>query len=259
MTVEEEREVARRAKSGDEKALDQLVRANLRFVVSVAKRYVNQGMPIEDLINDGNLGLVKAAKRFDVDRGYKFISYAVWWIRQSILQSLSNNSRIVRVPLNRAGVLFKIGRATRELDQDLGRLPTPEEIAERIDLPLDEVIETMNIPNTYVSLDERLSEDENDNTFVDYLEDDAVVSPDVYTDREMLSVDLAKALKTLTDRERKIMEMYYGLNGEEPATLEEIGKRLGLTRERIRQVKEHAIQRLRHQSRARYLDGYIEN
>jgi RNA polymerase primary sigma factor len=259
MTAEEERDVARRARAGDEQALDQLVRANLRFVVSVAKRYANQGMPIEDLINDGNLGLIKAAQRFDVDRGYKFISYAVWWVRQSILQSLSNNSRIVRVPLNRAAVLFKIGKATRELDQDLGRLPTPEEIAARIDLPVDEVIDTMGIPNTYVSLDERLSEDESDNAFVDYLEDDAVVLPDEHTDREMLSLDLARALKTLTERERIIMEMYYGLNGEEPITLEEIGKRLGLTRERIRQIKELAIQRLRHQSRARYLEGYIEN
>lgn len=259
MTLEEEREVGRRAKAGDTTALDQLVRSNLRFVVSVAKRYANQGMPIEDLVNDGNVGLIKAAQRFDVDRGYKFISYAVWWIRQSILQSLSHNSRIVRIPLNRADVIYKIGKATRELDQELGRLPTPEEISEHTGFPVDEVIETMGIPNTYVSLDERLSEDENDNAFVDYLEDDTVVMPDEHTNQKMLSKDLAKALATLTERERTIMEMYYGLDGEEPITLEEIGKRLGLTRERIRQIKENAIQRLRHQSRARFLEGYVEN
>jgi RNA polymerase primary sigma factor len=259
MTREEEREVARRARAGDQRALDQLVQANLRFVVSVAKRYANQGIPIEDLVNDGNLGLIKAAQRFDVDRGYKFISYAVWWIRQSMLLSLSQNSRIVRLPLNRANVLYKIGKISRELDQELGRAPTAEEIAEHIDVPVAEVQETMEIANHHVSLDESLSDSEDDRSFVDYLEDDAVVSPDNHVDQEMLSADLDRVLKTLTERERTIMQMYYGLNGEEPITLEQIGKRLGLTRERIRQIKEHAIQRLRHQSRAKLLEPYFQN
>lgn len=259
MTREEEREVATRAKSGDQKALDQLVQANLRFVVSVAKRYANQGIPIEDLVNEGNLGLIKAARRFDVERGYKFISYAVWWVRQSMLFSLSQSSRIVRLPLNRANILYKINKVSKELDQELGRAPTAEEISKHIDIPVAEVEDTMGIANRHVSLDEKLSENEDGRSFVDYLEDEAVVSPDDHVDQEMLSDDLNKVLMTLTERERTIMQLYYGLNGEEPITLEQIGQRLGLTRERIRQIKEQAIQRLRHQSRAKHLVAYFEN
>ena len=259
LTADEERELARRAKEGDRKAIDHLVRANLRFVVTIAKRYANQGIPIEDLINEGNIGLIKAAERFDVDRGFKFISYAVWWIRQAMLLALSQNSRIVRLPLNRAGVLYKIGRATRDLDQELERVPTVEEIAARIDVPVEEVIDTMSIPSTHVSLDDTLSEDAEDHSYVDYLEDENVVQPDAYAYESTLGEDLDKALATLTERERTVMRLYYGLGDEGAMTLEEIGKRLGLTRERIRQIKDQAIERLRHHSRSKYLEGYIEN
>jgi RNA polymerase primary sigma factor len=256
MSAEEEAEVARRAQNGDQAALDQLVQANLRFVVSVAKKYVNQGVPIEDLVNEGNMGLIKAAQRFDVDRGYKFISYAVWWIRQAILVALSQGSRIVRIPLNRSSMLYKIGRASRELDQRLGRVPTPEEIARHLDLPVEEVEETMRISNSHVSLDMTMSEEGDDKSFLSYLEDEDATRPDEYAENELLGESMRKALDTLDERERRIMELYFGLNGEEPLTLEDIGKRLGLTRERIRQIKEHAVQRLRHHSRAKYLEDY---
>jgi len=256
MSAEEEAEVARRAKNRDEKALDQLVQANLRFVVSVAKKYANQGVPMEDLVNEGNIGLIKAARRFDVDRGYKFISYAVWWIRQAILVALSQSSRIVRVPLNRSNVLYKIGKASRELDQQLDRLPTVEEIAGHLELPVEEVEETMRISNSHVSLDVTISDDGDDKSFLAYLEDEEATGPDEHTEREMLGESTRRALATLNERERRIMELYFGLNGEEPLTLEDIGKRLGLTRERIRQIKEQAIQRLRHHSRAKYLEDY---
>ncbi len=259
LTADQERDLARRTREGDPKAKDHLVRANLRFVVSIAKRYANQGIPIEDLINEGNIGLIKAAERFDVDRGFKFISYAVWWIRQAMLQSLSQNSRIVRLPLNRAGVLYRIGKATRELDQELERVPTVEEIAARIDVPVDEVVSTMRIPNTHVSLDDTLSDDAEDHSYMEYLEDENAVQPDVYAYVSALSEDLDKALATLTERERTIMTLYYGLGGAEPMTLEDIGKRIGLTRERIRQIKEQAIERLRHHSRSKFLEAYIEN
>ena len=259
LTADQERDLARRTREGDPKAKDHLVRANLRFVVSIAKRYANQGIPIEDLINEGNIGLIKAAERFDVDRGFKFISYAVWWIRQAMLQSLSQNSRIVRLPLNRAGVLYRIGKATRELDQELERVPTVEEIAARIEVPVDEVLSTMRIPNTHVSLDDTLSDDAEDHSYMEYLEDENAVQPDVYAYVSALSEDLDKALATLTERERTIMTLYYGLGGAEPMTLEDIGKRIGLTRERIRQIKEQAIERLRHHSRSKFLEAYIEN
>jgi len=259
LTADQERDLARRTREGDPKAKDHLVRANLRFVVSIAKRYANQGIPIEDLINEGNIGLIKAAERFDVDRGFKFISYAVWWIRQAMLQSLSQNSRIVRLPLNRAGVLYRIGKATRELDQELERVPTVEEIAARIEVPVDEVLSTMRIPNTHVSLDDTLSDDAEDHSYMEYLEDENAVQPDVHAYVSALSEDLDKALATLTERERTIMTLYYGLGGAEPMTLEDIGKRIGLTRERIRQIKEQAIERLRHHSRSKFLEAYIEN
>jgi RNA polymerase primary sigma factor len=257
MSVEEEREVAKRAKNGDQAAVDQLVQANLRFVVSVAKKYANQGIPIEDLINDGNLGLIKAAQKFDVDRGYKFISYAVWWIRQSILQSISQSSRIVRIPLNRANVLYKVGKALRELDQEHGKAPTPEEISKKMKLPVEEVLEAIRIANSHVSLDEKMSEDGDDSSFLSHLADENVMPPDEFADTAMLGETLKKVLMTLSERERNIMVMYFGLDDGEPLTLEEIGKRMGLTRERIRQIKEQAIQRLRHQSRSKYLEDYV--
>ncbi len=255
---EEEQELARRIKKGDKDALDGLVKANLRFVVSIAKQYANQGLALEDLINDGNLGLIKAAHRFDEERGYKFISYAVWWIRQAMLQSLAEHSRIVRLPLNRAGTLYRIGKASRQLDQELGRAPSAAEIAKKLKISETEVQDTMHIANTHVSLDDPYSNDQDDSALVDYLQDDNAQSPDEQTYERALSDDMEKALDTLSDREKLILSLYFGLNGEEPFTLEEIGKKLSLTRERIRQIKEKAIVRLRHSSRSKFLKGYIE-
>jgi RNA polymerase primary sigma factor len=256
---EEEQAVARKIQKGSKAALDQLVKANLRFVVSIAKQYSNQGLSLEDLINDGNLGLIKAAHRFDPERGFKFISYAVWWIRQAMLQSLAEHSRIVRLPLNRAGTLYRIGKASRQLDQELGRKPTPEEIAKRLDIPVAEVESTQRIANTHVSLDDPYSNDKDDNALVDYLTDKNQVLTDESTYEHALSDDMERALNTLTERERRILVMYFGLNGQDPLTLEQIGKQLSLTRERIRQIKEKAIQRLRHSTRSGFLKGYIEN
>jgi RNA polymerase primary sigma factor len=258
LSREQEQQLARRIRKGDKSALDQLVKANLRFVVSIAKQYSNQGLPLEDLINDGNLGLIKAAHRFDEKRGYKFISYAVWWIRQAMLQSLAEHSRIVRLPLNRAGTLYRIGKASRQLDQELGRAPSAKEIAKRLKLSEEEVEDTMHIANTHVSLDDPYSSDQDDTSLVDYLQDDNAPMPDEETYERALSDDMEKALGTLSERERLILSMYFGINGEEPLTLEEIGKELGLTRERIRQIKEKAIIRLRHSSRAKFLQGYME-
>lgn len=255
---EEEQELARRIRKGDQEALDQLVKANLRFVVSIAKQYSNQGLSLEDLINDGNVGLIKAAHRFDEKRGYKFISYAVWWIRQAMLQSLAEHSRIVRLPLNRAGTLYRIGKASRQLDQELGRSPSPLEIAKRLQISEDEVKDTMHIANTHVSLDDPYSNDQDDNALVDYLQDENAQMPDDETFEHALSDDMEKALDTLADRERQILSLYFGIGGDDPLTLEEIGQKLGLTRERIRQIKEKAISRLRHSSRAKYLQGYID-
>ena len=257
LTREQEKELARRIRKGDEKALHELVKANLRFVVSIAKQYVNQGLSLADLINEGNLGLIKAAHRFDEKRGYKFISYAVWWIRQAMLQALAEQSRIVRLPLNRAGTLYRIGKAARELDQELGRNPDVEEIAEKLNLPQDEVRDTMQIANSHLSLDASFNNDEDENSLIDYLADEDQESPDEMTYTNALSEDMQKALSTLTERERTILTLYYGLGGEEPLTLEEIGNRMNLTRERIRQIKEKAIMRLRHSSRAKYLKGYV--
>lgn len=256
---EEERDLAQRIHKGDKAALDQLVKANLRFVVSIAKQYANQGLSLEDLINDGNLGLIKAAHRFDEKRGFKFISYAVWWIRQAMLQSLAEHSRIVRLPLNRAGTLYKIGKASRQLDQELGRAPNALEIAKRLKISEDEVKDTMHIANTHISLDDPYSSDQDDNALVDYLMDENAAMPDERAYNNALSEDMEKALHTLSERERIILSLYFGLNGEDPLTLEEIGKELSLTRERIRQIKEKAIQRLRHSSRAKYLQGYMES
>ncbi len=259
LTREGEQAIARRILTGDKEALDQLVRANLRFVVSIAKQYSNQGLSLEDLINDGNLGLIKAAHRFDPERGYKFISYAVWWIRQAMLQSLAEHSRIVRLPLNRAGTLYRIGKTSRLLDQELGRAPTAEEIAKRLGLSTKEVEDTMTIANTHVSLDDPYSSDKDDNSLVDYLTDENQIMTDEGTYTHALSDDMEKALNTLSEREKMILVLYFGLSGEQPLTLEDIGKRLNLTRERIRQIKEKAIQRLRHSTRAKFLQGYIES
>ena len=259
LTREQERDLAKRIRKGDEKALHALVKANLRFVVSIAKQYVNQGLSLADLVNEGNLGLIKAAYRFDEKRGYKFISYAVWWIRQAMLQALAEQSRIVRLPLNRAGTLYRIGKAARQLDQELGRNPEVSEIAEKLKLPHDEVRDTMQIANSHLSLDASFSNDQEENSLVDYLADDNLEAPDEQTYVNALSDDMQKALDTLTDRERQILSLYFGIEGEEPLTLEEIGKRMNLTRERIRQIKEKAILRLRHNSRSKYLRGYVQD
>jgi RNA polymerase primary sigma factor len=259
LSRDEEIQLAQKARSGDQAALDKLVRSNLRFVVSVAKKYNGQGVPLEDLINEGNLGLVRAAHRFDPDRGYKFISYAVWWIRQAILHTLSQSSRLVRLPLNKAGYIPRISRAAQALTQDLGREPTVAEIAEKVELSERDVEETLRVAGGHLSLDETYSDERDDNAFVDYVEDTDSDAPDDDLYREFLSEDVLRALDTLSDRERKIMLMYFGLGGHAPLTLEEIGRHLSLTRERIRQIKEQAIDKLRTSTRTRYLAAYMEN
>lgn len=259
LTREEERALAKRIHKGEEDALHRLVKANLRFVVSIAKQYVNQGLSLADLINEGNLGLIKAAHRFDEKRGFKFISYAVWWIRQAMLQALAEQSRIVRLPLNRAGTLYRIGKAARQLDQELGRSPEVDEIAEKLNLSREEVRDTMQIANSHLSLDASFNNDQEENSLVDYLADETQEPPDEMAFSNALSDDMVKALSTLTDREQTILMLYFGLGDAEPMTLEEIGKKMHLTRERIRQIKEKAILRLRHSSRAKYLKGYVED
>jgi len=259
LSREEERNLAKRIHKGEEEALHKLVKANLRFVVSIAKQYVNQGLSLADLINEGNLGLIKAAHRFDEKRGFKFISYAVWWIRQAMLQALAEQSRIVRLPLNRAGTLYRIGKAARQLDQELGRNPEVEEIAEKLNLSQEEVRDTMQIANSHLSLDASFNNDQEENSLVDYLADETQEAPDEMTFSNALSDDMVKALSTLTDREQTILMLYFGLGDAEPMTLEEIGRKMHLTRERIRQIKEKAILRLRHSSRSKYLKGYVED
>ena len=237
-------------------SLDKLVRSNLRFVVSVAKKYQNQGVSLSDLINEGNLGLIRAAHKFDETKGIKFISYAVWWIRQAILQALAEQSRIVRVPLNRAGTLHRIGKRSAALQQELGREPTIEEIAEGMDIPKDEVAKTLAISRSHLSLDAPLTPGE-DNKLLDYLPDEQSPGPDDQTFERALSNSIEEVLGTLKEREAKILRLYFGLDGQEAMTLEEIGGLLGITRERVRQIKEKALARLRHVSRARSLESFL--
>lgn len=258
LTREDEVELARRIRQGDAEALDKLVRSNLRFVVSVAKKYQNQGVALGDLINEGNLGLIRAAHKFDETKGIKFISYAVWWIRQAILQALAEQSRIVRVPLNRAGALHRIGRRSSILLQELGREPTAEEIAEELDLSHEEVERTLALSQSHLSLDAPLTPGE-DSRLLDYLPDQYSPAPDDETYERALSVTINAALSTLKEREAKILRLYFGLDGQEPMTLEEIGSLLGITRERVRQIKERALARLRHASRARFLETFIND
>jgi RNA polymerase primary sigma factor len=254
---EEEVELARRVREGDPDALDQLVRANLRFVVSIAKQYSNQGLSLEDLINEGNLGLIKAAQRFDHRRGFKFISYAVWWVRQAMLQALAEQSRIVRLPLNRAGTLYRLGKAQRALGQELGRNPTVDEIAKRVGLPRDEVRDTLSIASSYVSLDDPFDDDD-DNSLMDCIADENSARPDEVTFGHTLEQDLRAALRTLDSREEKILRLYFGIDGAAPFTLEQIGAQMGLTRERIRQIKERALAKLRAASGAANLEAYVD-
>ena len=256
LTAEEEVTLAKRIRTGDHDALERLTKANLRFVVSVAKQYQNQGLSLADLINEGNIGLIKAAKRFDVTRGFKFISYAVWWIRQAILQALAEQSRIVRLPLNRVGTLHKIGKVSSSLEQEFGREPSPEEIATHLDLSEIEVSDTLKISNSHLSLDAPFSTSE-DNSLIDVLEDEYQPSPDEQLLGDSLRVEIEKALETLTAREAEVINLYFGLNQEKALTLEEIGARFNLTRERVRQIKEKAIRRLRHASRSKSLRAYL--
>ncbi len=256
ITREEEVVLAQAIKTGSEEALDKLVRSNLRFVVSVAKKYQNQGVSLSDLINEGNLGLIRAAHKFDETKGIKFISYAVWWIRQAILQALAEQSRIVRVPLNRAGTLHRIGKRSAALQQELGREPTVEEIAEGMDISRDEVAKTLSISQSHLSLDAPLTPGE-DNQLLDYLPDTQNAGPDQETFERALTDSIEEVLGTLKDREAKILRLYFGLEGQEPMTLEEIGSMMGITRERVRQIKEKALARLRHVSRARALESFL--
>jgi RNA polymerase primary sigma factor len=259
LTPEMEIELAKRIKKGGfegERALEQLVKANLRFVVSVAKQYQNQGLSLGDLINEGNLGLIKAAKRFDETRGFKFISYAVWWIRQSILQALAEQSRIVRLPLNRVGALNKIGKKFSELEQSYEREPTAAELAEELDMTMSEVSETIKISGRHLSVDAPFAQGE-DNRLLDVLTNESQPSPDQGLMSESLKVEVRRALSTLSDREAEVIRLYFGLDREHSLTLEEIGERFQLTRERVRQIKEKAIRRLRHTSRSKALRAYL--
>jgi len=253
---EEEAELARRIRVGDQEALDKLVRSNLRFVVSVAKKYQNQGVSLSDLINEGNLGLIRAAHKFDETKGIKFISYAVWWIRQAILQALAEQSRIVRVPLNRAGTLHRIGKRANSLLQELGREATHAEIAEGMDITEEEVAKTMSISQVHLSLDAPLTPGE-DNRLLDYLADTVNPTPDEQTFEKALTEAIEDSLGGLKEREAKILRLYFGIDGAEPMTLEEIGTLLGITRERVRQIKEKALSRLRHVSRAKSLESFL--
>jgi RNA polymerase primary sigma factor len=253
---EEEIRLAKAIRDRDEEALDKLVRSNLRFVVSVAKKYQNQGVSLADLINEGNLGLIRAAHKFDETKGIKFISYAVWWIRQAILQALAEQSRIVRVPLNRAGTLHRIGKRSSALLQELGREPTVEEIAEGMDISEEEVAKTLSISQSHLSLDAPLAPGE-DNKLLDYLPDTQGATPDEETFEHALTESIERVLGTLKEREAKILRLYFGLDGKEPMTLEEIGSLLGITRERVRQIKEKALSRLRHISKARALESFL--
>jgi RNA polymerase primary sigma factor len=255
ISVEEEVELAQRIKKGDRAALEKLTKANLSFVVSVAKQYQNQGLSLPDLINEGNLGLIKAAEKFDETRGFKFISYAVWWIRQSILQALAEQSRIVRLPLNQVGSLNKINKAFARFEQENERTPSHEELAEVLDLPKEKVADTLKVSGRHVSVDAPFVEGE-DNSLLDVLTNvDSPVADKMLID-ESLSKEIDRALTTLTERERDIIRYFFGIGCQE-MTLEEIGEKFGMTRERVRQIKEKAIRRLRHTSRSKLLKGYL--
>lgn len=253
---DEEVHLAQRIRQNDQEALETLVRSNLRFVVSVAKKYQNQGVSLSDLINEGNLGLIRAAHKFDETKGIKFISYAVWWIRQAILQALAEQSRIVRVPLNRAGTIHRIGKRANALLQELGREATHAEIAEGMEITEEEVAKTMSISHTHLSLDAPMAPGE-DSRLLDYIPDTQSATPDEETFEKALSESVHEALAGLKEREAKILRLYFGLDGSEPMTLEQIGAVLNITRERVRQIKEKALSRLRHVSRARALESYL--
>ncbi len=256
ITADEEVELARKIRAGDQQALERLVNANLRFVVSVAKQYQNQGLSLPDLINEGNLGLIKAARRFDETRGFKFISYAVWWIRQSILQALAEQSRIIRLPLNQVGSLNKIKKASSKLEQEFERTPSADEIAEQLDLPESKIETALKINTRYISMDAPLVNDE-DMMFLDqYIPEDVEETDDPLM-RESLGSEIQRSLASLSEKERDVLNMYYGIGMSHGYTLEEIGAKFDLTRERVRQIKEKAIRRLKHTARNRLLKAYL--
>lgn len=256
ISAEEEVELARKIKAGDEEALNKLTTTNLRFVVSVAKQYQNQGISLQDLINEGNVGLIKAAKRFDETRGFKFISYAVWWIRQSILQAIADQSRIVRLPLNQVGVINKIKKETARLEQTLKRLPTTEEIAEAIDMPVYKVSEIMKMNNHPQSIDSPISPNE-ETRFVDIFVHDNDEDTDNILIKESLSSEIHDLLKTLPEKEQEVLKLFYGIDTSHEHTLDEIGDRMELSRERVRQIKERALKRLRQNSKNKNLKSYL--
>jgi RNA polymerase primary sigma factor len=256
LSAEKEVELAKRIKKGDKEALETLIKANLRFVVSVSKQYQNQGLSLPDLINEGNLGLIKAAERFDETRGFKFISYAVWWIRQSILQALAEQARIVRLPLNKIGSINKINKAFNKLEQEFQREPTTDEVAKSMESKPDLIEDAMNFSNIHVSMDAPLRDEEANNMYDVMLNDDSP-SPDSELMNSSLRKEIERSLATLGDREAEILRCYFGLNGYHPHTLEEIGDEFGLTRERVRQIKEKAIKKLKNQYRNRLLKAYL--
>jgi RNA polymerase primary sigma factor len=258
VSPDEEVALAIKIKEGDIQALERLTKANLRFVISVAKQYQNQGLTLPDLINEGNVGLIKAAQRFDETRGFKFISYAVWWIRQSILQALAEQARIVRLPLNKIGTINKINRAYSELEQKFERPPSADELAEFLDVSIDDIKQSLANNSKHLSMDAPLNEsDENSSSMYDILPNEQIYSPENDTVKDSLRKDIERSLSTLTLREGEVVRLFYGLNGRYPLTLEEIGEQFDLTRERVRQIKEKAIRRLKHTSRSRMLKTYL--
>ncbi len=255
LTTDQEVELAQRIRKGDKRALEKLTKANLRFVVSVAKQYQNQGLSLPDLINEGNVGLIKAAEKFDETRGFKFISYAVWWIRQSILQAIAEQSRLVRLPLNQVGSVNKIARALSRFEQEHERKPSVDEIAERVDLPEDKIADAMKANSRHVSMDAPIADGE-DSSLIDFLSGDSS-----NTDRELaiesLKAEVSRILKLLTDKEQKVLRAFFGIDGSPEMTLDEIGEKYNLTRERVRQIKEKALRRLRHNTKNKLLKSYL--
>ncbi len=257
ITADEEVDLARKIKQGDQRALDKLVKANLRFVVSVSKQYQNQGLSLPDLINEGNLGLIKAAQRFDETRGFKFISYAVWWIRQSILQALAEQSRIVRLPLNKIGAINKINKTFSKLEQHLEREPSFDEVADALDMLPGDIMDTMKNNSRHLSMDAPLSNAEDGGNMYDLMLDPSVISPDKELISDSLRQEIERSLSTLTGREADVVRLYFGLSGGHAHSLEEIGEKFDLTRERVRQIKEKAVRRLKHGSRSKLLKSYL--
>lgn len=258
LTPEQEIELAIRIKKGDQNALETLTKANLRFVVSVAKQFQNQGLSLGDLINEGNLGLIKAAKRFDETRGFKFISYAVWWIRQSIMQAIAEQSRMVRLPLNRVGELNKIGKAYSKLEQEFERKPNAQELARELDMDVEDVANSLQLYGRHISVDAPFQNgDDNKNNLLDVMVNEEQPSPDITLMSESLKNEVQNVLSTLSEKEADVLRLYFGINSERSATLEEIGERFNLTRERVRQIKEKAIRTLRHAARTKNLKSYL--